>query len=390
MVESRIGAARLLVVDDNKVNRLLLMRSLELQGHSVAMAENGRVALETLRREPFDLLLLDMEMPEMDGFQVLEQLFADRQLRDIPVIVTSSLEGIANVVRCIELGAEDYLGKPVNPVLLKARINASLEKKRLRDQQKQLVRRFATPEVAQDLQDSGFSLGGKHVQAAAMFCDIRDFTALAETQDPEETIELLNTYYALMFDAISGHGGVVTVMMGDGLMAVFGAPLPLPDHCDAAVRAAQEMIELIDLFNLERQTVAKPQIRIGIGIASGEMVAGYAGTNERATYTCIGDTVNRASRLETHTKVAARSILIDGATRRQLSATYRWSRLVPCRSRDSRRRSTCGRLSQALRTRAPTTRRPVRELDAPTRAESNVGIAARALWQTRHICKSAR
>ena len=319
MVESRIGAARLLVVDDNKVNRLLLMRSLELQGHSVAMAENGRIALETLRREPFDLLLLDMEMPEMDGFQVLEQLFADRQLRDIPVIVTSSLEGIANVVRCIELGAEDYLGKPVNPVLLKARINASLEKKRLRDQQKQLVRRFATPEVAQDLQDSGFSLGGKHVQAAAMFCDIRDFTALAETQDPEETIELLNTYYALMFDAISGHGGVVTVMMGDGLMAVFGAPLPLPDHCDAAVRAAQEMIELIDLFNLERQTVAKPQIRIGIGIASGEMVAGYAGTNERATYTCIGDTVNRASRLETHTKVAARAILIDGATRRQLS-----------------------------------------------------------------------
>ena len=130
--------ARLLVVDDNKVNRLLLTRSLELQGHSVASAENGRVALEMLRRERFDLLLLDMEMPEMDGFQVLEQLVADLQLRDLPVIVTSSLEGIDNVVRCIELGAEDYLPKPVNPVLLKARIGASLEKKRLRDQQKEL------------------------------------------------------------------------------------------------------------------------------------------------------------------------------------------------------------------------------------------------------------
>ena len=162
-MSSRSGSARLLVVDDNKVNRLLLTRSLELQGHSVASAENGRVALEMLRREPFDLLLLDMEMPEMDGFQVLEQLVNDRQLRDLPVIVTSSLEGIANVVRCIELGAEDYLTKPVNPVLLKARIGASLEKKRLRDQQKELVRRFATPEVAQDLQDSGFSLGGKRV-----------------------------------------------------------------------------------------------------------------------------------------------------------------------------------------------------------------------------------
>src|SRR6202171_4499329 len=143
----RSGPGRLLVVDDNKVNRLLLARSLELQGHSVALAENGRVALEMLRREGFDLLLLDMEMPEMDGFQVLEHLVNDRQLRDLPVIVTSSLEGIANVVRCIELGAEDYLTKPVNPVLLKARIEASLEKKSLRDQQKELMRRFATPEV---------------------------------------------------------------------------------------------------------------------------------------------------------------------------------------------------------------------------------------------------
>ena len=157
------AGARLLVVDDNKVNRLLLTRRLELQGHRVATAENGRVALEMLRRESFDLLLLDIEMPEMDGFQVLEQLVGDRQLRDLPVIVTSSLEGVDNVVRCIELGAEDYLTKPVNPVLLKARIGASLEKKRLRDQQKELVRRFATPEVAQDLQSSGFALGGKRV-----------------------------------------------------------------------------------------------------------------------------------------------------------------------------------------------------------------------------------
>ena len=227
MRENATGPARLLVVDDNKVNRLLLTRSLELQGHRVATAENGRVALEMLRRESFDLLLLDMEMPEMDGFQVLEQMAGDLQLRDLPVIVTSSLEGIANVVRCIELGAEDYLPKPVNPVLLKARLGASLEKKRLRDQQKEWMRRFATREVAQDLQVSGFALGGKHVHGAVMFTDIRGFTALAETQPPEETIELLNTYYTLMFDAIASHGGVVTMMAGDGLMAVFGAPLPL-------------------------------------------------------------------------------------------------------------------------------------------------------------------
>src|SRR5690242_16875508 len=161
-----------------------------------------------LRDEAFDLLLLDIEMPEMDGFQVLDQVRGDLALRDVPVVVTSSLEGVDNIVRCIELGAEDYLTKPVNPVLLRARIGASLEKKRLRDQQKALVKRFAAPEVAQDLQQGGFSLGGKRVRASVLFSDIRGFTPLAEAQPPEETIELLNTYYTLMFDAIASHGGI--------------------------------------------------------------------------------------------------------------------------------------------------------------------------------------
>ena len=322
MHDVRASGARLLVADDNKVNRLLLTRSLELQGHSVASAENGRVALDMLRAaldaQAFDLLLLDMEMPELNGFQVLEMLTADRALRDLPVIVTSSLEGIAHVVRCIELGAEDYLSKPVNPVLLKARIGASLEKKRLRDQQKALVRRFATSEVAQDMQQSGFALGGRRVTGAVMFADIRGFTALVESQPPEETIELLNTWYTLMFDAISGHGGVVNQMIGDGLMAIFGAPLPLDDAPLAAVRAALDMQEMIELFNLERVALEKEPIRIGIGIASGEVVAGYTGTQQRATYTCIGDTVNLAARLEAHTKVAVRGILLDGQTQAAL------------------------------------------------------------------------
>ena len=311
-------SARLLVADDNKVNRLLLTRSLELQGHVVASAENGRIALEMLRAAAFDLLLLDMEMPELDGFGVLEQMAADGKLRDLPVIVTSSLEGVAHVVRCLDLGADDFLHKPVNPALLKARINSSLEKKRLRDQQKALISRFATSEVAQDLQQSGFALGGRRLQCTVMFSDIRSFTALCESQPPEETIELLNTYYTLMFDAISGHGGVVNQMIGDGLMAIFGAPLPLAEPELAAVRAALDMQEMIEMFNHERVALEKEPIRIGIGIASGEVVAGYTGTQQRATYTCIGDTVNLAARLEAHTKEARRGILLDGETRAAL------------------------------------------------------------------------
>jgi adenylate cyclase len=310
--------ARLLLVDDNKVNRLLLTRSLELLGHHVDTAVNGVQALEMLRAQPFDLTLLDIEMPEMDGFAVLEHLGRDPMLRGIPVIVTSSLEGLDHVVRCIELGAEDYLPKPVNPVLLKARIGASLEKKRLRDQQMELVRRFATPEVAQDLERSGFALGGKHVRGSVMFSDIRSFTALVESRPPDEVIELLNTYYTLMFEAISSHGGVVNQMVGDGLMAIFGAPLPLEEHERKAVLAAREMIELVEGFSLQQRASGKPEIHIGIGIATGEMVAGYTGTQQRATYTCVGDTVNLAARLEQQTKESGRPILIDATTRAAL------------------------------------------------------------------------
>ncbi len=306
--------ARLLVADDNKVNRLLLTRNLELQGHAVAAAENGRVALAMLREQRFDLLLLEMEMPELDGLQVLEALKRDLALRDTHVIVTSSLEGLDNVVRCIELGAEDYLPKPVNPVLLRARISACLEKKRLRDQQKEMLKRFATAEVAADLEQSGFAMESRRVRASVLFCDIRDFTPLAESAPPEESIELLNNYYALMFDAISGQGGVVNAMIGDGLMAVFGAPLPLQRHEERAVRAALEMIELVGMFSGERVAQGKSPVRIGVGIASGEMIAGYTGTSARATFTCIGNTVNLAARIEQHTKVAGRAILVDKAT----------------------------------------------------------------------------
>ncbi len=307
--------ARLLVVDDNKVNRLLLARNLEAQGHHVELAENGRVALVMLRASSFDLVLLDIEMPEMDGFQVLEELKTDAHLSDVPVIVTSAVEGMDNVVRCIELGAEDYLSKPVNPVLLKARIGAGLVKKQLRDQQRELVRRFATSAVADDMEHSGFALGGRHVRATVMFSDIRGFTSLVEAGTPDEIITLLNDYYVLMFDAIGGQGGVVNQMIGDGLMAVFGAPLALPDSDSAAVRAALDMIAMVHTFNIDRAAAGQATIQIGIGIATGDVIAGYTGTQQRATYTCIGDTVNRAARLEAHTKVAQRWILIDGAVR---------------------------------------------------------------------------
>ena len=310
----------LLVVDDNRVNRLLVARTLEQFGHRITFAENGRQALEVLRNRPADLVLLDIEMPEMNGYQTLEALRAEPKLRDIPVVMMSSVDEVDRVAQCIEMGAEDYLFKPVNAVLLRARVAASLEKKHLRDQQRELFRKFATAEVAEELLATGFALGGKHVDATVMFSDIRSFTGLAESLPPAETIDLLNSYYTLMFDAIGSQGGIVNQIQGDGLMALFGAPLPHADHAERAVRAGLEMLELVAGFGREQAARGKPEIRIGVGIASGRVIAGYTGTERRVTYTCVGDTVNVAAHLEAHTKVLGQPILVDEHTRARLSS----------------------------------------------------------------------
>jgi len=309
---------QMLIVDDNRVNRLLLTRALEQNGHRVSNAENGKVAMEMLRSKPYDVLLLDIDMPEMNGFEVLEALLQDEELRYLPVIMTSASDELDRVVKCIEMGAEDYLVKPLNPVLLRARVNASLEKKRLRDEQRKLFRTFATPQVAEQLLRDGFSLGGKYITASIMFCDIRSFTTLSEKQEPSEIIELLNDYFALMFDAITANNGTVNQMQGDGLMAIFGAPANDADHCEHAVNAALEMIELLKAFNEQRSLQNKAEVRIGIGIATGKVIAGYTGTQLRATYTCVGDTVNLAARIESHTKVVGQPVLIDHHTREGL------------------------------------------------------------------------
>lgn len=315
--------ARLLVVDDNKVNRMVLSRTLQQQGHMVETAENGQEGMEKLRTGSFDLVLLDIEMPVMNGFQVLEACLNDVDLRQIPIIMTSAMDELDAVVKCVELGAEDYLTKPVNAIMLRARVNASLEKKRLRDEQRKLFRTFATKEVAEELLRTGFSLGGKHVSATVLFADIRSFTTIAESQNPSDTIDLLNGYFGFMFDCINNNGGSVNQMVGDGLMAVFGAPLFVEEHRELAVRAALEMLDQLDIFNAQQSAQNKTQIKIGIGIASGQMIAGYIGTQSRAIYTCIGDTVNLASRIESHTKVVLHPLLVDQNTRDGLSDSYK-------------------------------------------------------------------
>ena len=300
-------ASRLLVADDNKVNRLLLCRSLELMGHEVASADNGRTALEKLRSERFDLLLLDLEMPEVDGFGVLEQRAAEPALQGVPVIVTSSLEGAAPVARCIELGADDYLHKPVNPVLLKARVDSSLERKHLRDRERELLARLA-PGLPNGTQPPGAVPDARRIEATVLVARLRDIDALAATLPAQETLELLSNWSTLVLDAIEGHGGVVCQMTGEGLTALFeSAPWP-------GVQAALEMTELVAMFNAERSASGKLPIVQGIGIATGEVLTGQAGTPRRAAQACVGAAVQRAVRLEALATERAAPVLIDDVT----------------------------------------------------------------------------
>jgi adenylate cyclase len=309
---------RVLVVDDDRVNRMLLTRLLERDGHAVRAAENGRIALDGLRDDPPDVVLLDIVMPELDGIAVLERLKADDGLSHLPVIMISAVDETESVLRCIEMGAEDYLPKPFDPVLLRARINAGLAKKRLHDLEQERVRgvfsRFVPEHVVSDVlarTDGDLRLGGSREVGTVMFTDIRGFTAFTEASEPQRVIDLLNEYFGEMIDAIFEHDGTLVGYRGDGLLAVFGAPIALEDHADRALAAARDMLDVrLPRFNTEQGL----GFRMGIGLNSGPFMSGNVGSARRLEYTVHGDTVNTAARIEGMTKDAGRSILLAAST----------------------------------------------------------------------------
>jgi adenylate cyclase len=313
----------ILIVDDEPFNLDYLEQELDDLNYDIVSACNGQEALEKVQSESPDLVLLDIMMPVMDGFAVLASLKADPKLRHIPVIVISAMNDLQSVVKGIEQGAEDYLPKPFEPVLLQARISSSLEKKRLRDEHRRLIRTFADKNVAEELMSIGFSLGGKHTQITSLFTDIRNFTNITEANDPADVIDLINHYYHIVIETVEEYGGNANQLQGDGLMSFFGAPVSYSDHAQRAVKCALDILRKLALFNNEQAKIGGLMIEIGIGIATGKVVAGYAGTQSRATYLCVGDPVNLSARLESYTKVVNKPIVIDEITRKSLDASIR-------------------------------------------------------------------
>jgi adenylate cyclase len=315
----------ILIVDDNAANRELLGRRLEREGHQVQLVAGGREALELLRARRVDLVLLDVMMPDLDGYAVLQQLKRDEELREIPVLMISAVDEIESVVRCIELGAEDYLPKPFDPVLLRARIGACLEKKRLRDrdaahlqalaqwsrtleqrvaEQVALVerlgrlKRFFSPQLAELIVAGGADdpLKTHRREVTVCFLDLRGFTAFAEAAEPEEVMGVLREYHAEMGKLILAHEGTLERFTGDGMMIFFNDPVPVANPGERAVRMALVMRECVaELIGKWRKLGY--ELDLSIGIAQGYATIGAIGFEGRWDYGAIGSVTNLAARL---------------------------------------------------------------------------------------------
>jgi adenylate cyclase len=316
-------APTVLIADDDGVSRKLLRRLLEQEGYEVSAAADGAEALDLFSKEAIDLVLLDIVMPGLDGITVLERLKATPGANHVPVIMISAVDETESIVRCIEIGADDYLPKPFNPVILRARMNAGLAKKRLRDLERTRVHdvfcRFLPEHVVDDVlarTDDDLRLGGVRTVGTVMFTDLRGFTAFAEDRSPELVIDALNRYFDETSDAILEQGGTLVAYRGDGFLAAFGAPIETEDHADRALATARDMIDVrLPRFNeWLRSNGLGEGVRMGVGLNSGPFMSGNVGSLRRLEYTVHGDTVNTASRIEGLTKTLERPILLSEST----------------------------------------------------------------------------
>lgn len=323
-VTTRNGlTGHLLVVDDNRANRELLARHLEREGHTWDTAVDGVQALDKLEAGRFDLVLLDLKMPRMDGIEVLRWMKRDPVLQHVPVIIVSGHQDLPLTVECIQLGAEDYLPKPFDVVVLQARINACLQRKFLIDKQaeyvaqiehereraNQLLRVILPEQIVQELQQTDDVKPRRHDGVAVLFCDIVGFTAYSESREPETLLanlqQLVEAYEGLM----TKHRMLKIKTIGDSFMAAAGLLEPLANPVLEACRCGRDMIAIAESLDVDWG--------VRVGVAYGPVVAGVLG-RQQYQYDLWGDTVNTAARVEAH-----------GVENRICLSSEAWDRLAP-------------------------------------------------------------
>ncbi|MFN3650897.1 MAG: adenylate/guanylate cyclase domain-containing protein [Armatimonadota bacterium] len=316
------GGGHVLVVDDNDVNRDLLSRRLAREGYSVTTVESGRLALQLLQEQPHDLVLLDIMMPEINGYQVLQQMKADEQLRHIPVIMISALDDMGSVVRCIELGAEDHLHKPFDPVLLRARVGACLEKKRLRDREvlylqqieeekrraDELLHVILPDQIVTELKEHNTVKPRHYENVAVLFCDVVGFTPFCERRTPEEVMAVLQELIEAYEELVLRYGMEKIKTIGDSFMATAGLLQPSENPVLTCVQCGLEMIEIA------QRLPSRLMVRVGVHV--GSVMAGVVG-HRQYLFDLWGDTVNTAARVESHG--ANGYVNVSGAAWQQVS-----------------------------------------------------------------------
>ena len=307
--------AAILVVDDSRLMRIVLTKALrELGFTNISEAVDGRDAIKKLSEGSYELMLLDMEMPEMNGIEVLIAKNTVPKLKEVPTIVISATEQVDLAVKCIEAGAEDYLLKPPKNTLLRARVTTSLEKKRLRDMDRILFARLQEEKelveiekeksehlllnilpgtIAGRLKAGEKTIANGHQIVSVLFADLCGFTKLSRKTSPADLVSMLNEIFTTFDDIVKNHGVEKIKTIGDCYMLVGGLPNPRDDHAHAVADTALEMVQALERINKNRDI----DLAMRIGIHSGPVVAGVIG-KIKFTYDIWGDTVNVASRME--------------------------------------------------------------------------------------------
>jgi adenylate cyclase len=300
--------SRILIVDETAANRDLLAPRLLREGHEIETAENAADTLDRLVGVTFDLILLDFILPGMDGLELLCRLKSNLHTRHIPVIMISALDEADGAIRCIEAGAEDYLPKPFNPVLLRARINASLEKKWLRDRERShfeemrvekqrweaLLLNILPQSIVSRMRNGETVIADRHEDATILFVDLVGFTSLSTQYPPDKVLDILSKIFARFDGAVAAHGLEKIKTIGDAYMVAGGLPEPIADHPRRAAQLAIEMLAIVRQLRDSQQVDLKARI----GIHTGPVIAGVIGAR-KLMYDVWGDTVNTASRMET-------------------------------------------------------------------------------------------
>ncbi len=329
--------ARILVVDDIVANVELLEALLSADGYEVAMAYNGEEALRKVGEDEPDLILLDVMMPGMNGFEVCSRLKNDESTQLIPIVLVTALDQLEDKLRGLDVGADDFLTKPFNRLELKARIRSLLRIRSLHNEVEQkrrllfrLLNRYMSEEIVTTIledPEKRLKLGGEKREVAILFADIRGFTAFSEVTEAERVVEVLNECFQHITEVVFKHKGTFDKYVGDCILAFYGAPLSYGDDLERCLRTAVEMQRVFEEMSRQWTNPAQQALGLGIGINFGEVVVGNIGTERLMDYTVIGDQVNLAQRLE---QVAQRGqIVISSEIYRRMQHQIRACEMAP-------------------------------------------------------------